>query len=187
MLEAKFQEALKLTGKEIDILVNCAGVQGGAFGYESEELYDNAINTNLKGTYFLSQVVARYMKDMHIKGNILNIASSSSLRPAATSYTISKWGIRGLTLGMAKILAPYGIVVNGLAPGPTATPMLRKNSSEDNLYRAESPIGRFATSEEIANMAVILVSDMSRTIVGDIIYMTGGGGLTTFDDISYKF
>ena len=67
--------------------------------------------------------IVRYMKDNKIKGNILNIASSSSLRPATSAYTISKWGIRGLTLGLAKSLAPLGIVVNGVAPGPTATPL----------------------------------------------------------------
>ena len=61
-----------------------------------------------------------------IKGNILNIASSSSLRPAISAYIISKWGIKGFTMGLAKSLIPYGITVNGIAPGRTATPMLGK-------------------------------------------------------------
>ena len=127
------------------------------------------------------------MKGHSIQGNILNIASFSSLRPADSAYTLSKWGIRGFTLGMAKTLAPHGIVVNGLAPGQTATPMLMKDSNDGNLSCLRTPLGRFATPEEIANMAVILVSDMSRSIMGDIIYMTGGSGLLTYEDNTYVF
>ena len=87
---------------------------------------------------------------------------------------------------MAKTLAPYGITVNGIAPGPTATPMLGKKEGEDIAY-TRNPLGRFTLPEEIANMAVFLVSDMGRSIVGDIIYMTGGSGLVTFDDVDYNF
>ena len=82
------------------------------------------------------------MKDNNIRGNILNIASSSSLRPATSAYALSKWGVRGLTLGLAKSLAPYGIVVNGIAPGPTATPMLLGDDT-DNIARSRIPSGRF--------------------------------------------
>lgn len=173
---------------QIDILVNNAGIlSNDDFGNANPEEFDAVLETNLKGTFFLSQLVAHHMKDNHIKGNILNIASSSSLRPAASAYTISKWGIRGLTLGMAKMLAPYHIVVNGIAPGPTATPMLMRQGVKENIYNSQSITGRYIKPEEIANMAVILVSNMSRMIVGDIIYMTGGAGLLTTDDINYSF
>lgn len=172
--------------QDIDILVNNAGVLGGDISVATEENYDKVLDTNLKGTFFLSKLVAQNMKDKSIKGNILNIASSSSLRPATSAYTLSKWGIRGLTLGLAKSLAPYGITVNGLAPGPTATPMLIKGKiteiTHDNL-----PVGRYAMPEEIANIAVVLTSKMGRMIVGDIVYMTGGAGIITFDDIDYCF
>lgn len=143
------------------------------------------LDTNLKGTAFLSRTVARYMIENKIQGNILNIASSSSLRPAISAYTLSKWGIRGLTLGLAKALIPYGIVVNGIAPGPTATPMLLPDGGED-IGNDTLPGGRYAMPEEIANMAVVLVSGMGRTVVGDIVYMTGGAGLITFEDMNYR-
>lgn len=172
--------------KETDILVNNAGVLGGDISVATEEDYDSILDTNLKGTFFLSQLVARNMKERGIKGNILNIASSSSLRPATSAYTISKWGIRGLTLGLAKVLAPYGITVNGLAPGPTATPMLIKGEIMEITHDA-LPIGRYAMPEEIANMAVIMTSEMGRMIVGDIVYMTGGAGTVTFEDMHYSF
>lgn len=172
---------------EISILVNNAGIQGSQFGVAKEEDYDNVMDTNLKGVFFLSQLVARYMVDNHIEGNILNIASASSLRPAASVYTLSKVGIKEFTLGMAKSLISHGIVVNGLAPGPTITPMLVKQAKEPNLAFGHNPLGRFAMPEEIANMAVILTSNMSRTIVGSIVYMTGGGGTITYEDVQYPF
>ena len=179
----------KVEGREIDILVNNAGTNSLTErwgGQISEEEYDSILNTNLKGTYFFSELVARYMIESKIQGNILNIASSSSLRPGNSAYILSKWGIRSMTLGMAKELMPYGIVVNGVAPGSTATPMLNKSES-DNIYLSSSPLGRYSLPEEIANMAVILTSSMGRTIVVDIVYMTGGSGVITVDDANYKF
>lgn len=90
-----------------------------------------------------------------------------------------------MTLGMAKTYIKHGIVVNAIAPGPTATPMLTKDI--ENLNHSANPLGRFATAEEIANMAAILVSGLGRTIVGDTIFMTGGAALITYDDIKYDF
>ena len=171
--------------KVVDILVNNAGILGAVLPNAKEEDYDLILNTNLKGAFFLSQMIGKYMKEKQIKGNILNIASSSSLRPAVSAYTISKWGLRGLTMGLAKVLSPYGITVNGLAPGPTATPMLKK--SGDNITNDDIPLGRFIMPEEIANMAVFLVSEMGRSIIGDIVYMTGGAGVVTYEDMRYNF
>ena len=186
IFKEKLEEMLRWKDiNQIDILVNNAGVLGGDIRDTTETEYDNIVNTNLKGVFFLSQMIGHYYKEQHIEGNILNIASSSSLRPAASAYTITKWGIRGLTLGLAKILAPYGIIVNGIAPGPTATRMIFKESNTDIAFK--NPIGRCAMPEEIANMAVFLVSNMGRSIVGDIIYMTGGSGLITLDDVNYEF
>lgn len=172
-------------GKHIDILVNNAGILGGAMPNATEAAYDAVMNTNLKGVFFLSQLVGRYMANAGIKGNILNIASSSGLRPANSAYILSKWGIRGLTLGLAKALAPHGITVNGIAPGPTATPMLIKSSNK-NLAN-KTPLGRYVLPEEIAGMAVVLVSGMGKSIMGDIVCMTGGAAVLTFDDVGYHW
>lgn len=171
---------------DIDILVNNAGVLGACMPNADEETYDAVLGTNLKGVFFLSQLVGKHFRDNNIKGNILNVASASSLRPANSAYTISKWGVRGLTLGLAKSLAPYGITVNGLAPGPTATPMLGKFENS-NIKHDRLPLGRYIAPEEIAGMAVVLVSGMARSIMGDIVYMTGGAGILTYDDVPYSF
>lgn len=185
--DAALEEAEAAVGRPLDILVNNAGViAGGSMPNCSMDGFNLTIDTNLRGAYFLSQSFARRLVGAGRKGNILNVCSSSSLRPAISPYTVSKWGLRGLTLGLAKILAPRGVVVNGIAPGPTATPMLMPDG-DDNLVHPGVPTGRYATPEEIANMAVILVSDLSRMVVGDIVYMTGGCGNLTYDDMSYEF
>ena len=186
MFEQVFHSAISLVGgRNIDILVNNAGVLGGHIRTASVTEYDNVMNTNLRGVFFLSQLFGKYMKENHIEGNILNIASSSSLRPAVSAYTLSQWGIRGLTLGLARAFAPYGITVNGIAPGQTATPMLLKDTSRG--LANNTILGRYALPEEIANMAVILVSGLGNTILGDIVYMTGGSALVSYEDMDYHF
>lgn len=186
-MEHKINDLIKsISPRKINILVNNAGIgKGASFPMTSEEDWNKTLETNLKGTYFLSQIIAKYFIRNNIEGNILNISSSSGIRPANSPYMASKWGIRGLTLGMAKALAPHGIIVNGIAPGPTATPMLARGLENPELKT--SPIGRFIRPEEIAGMALVLVSELGRSIVGDTVFMTGGVGLTTFDDISYDF
>lgn len=175
-------EATLATIDDFDILVNNAGyVGGGVFGTTQIAEFDKVLDTNLRGAYFLSQGVANAWIKKGIKGNILNICSASSLRPGESPYILSKWGLRSLTIGMAKKLIPYGIVVNGLAPGCTDTPQFCSNP-EESINNPRNPAGRLVTVEEIGNMAVVLVSDMARMVVGDVVYMTGGGAITTIDD-----
>lgn len=170
----------------VDILVNNAGVNYKGMPNVIEEEYDKVLDTNLKGVFFLSQMFGKYLVKNKIQGNILNVASASSLRPADSAYTVSKWGVRGLTLGLAKSLAKYGITVNGIAPGPTATPMMIHEKT-DGMNLDRLPLGRYIMPEEISNMAVILVSNMGKSIMGDIVYMTGGAGVLTYDDVPYSF
>lgn len=182
-IEDRWKQILShIENKHIDILVNNAGVISKThFGKTDEKDYNLVMETNLKGTYFLSEIVSNYMIENGIKGNILNISSSPALRPAVSAYSMAKWAIHGLTLGMAKKLSPYGIVVNSIAPGPTATRMLQSDNII-NINRMSSPSERYATASEIANLAVIMVSDMSKMLNGDTMYATGGCGLLTFDD-----
>ena len=171
--EALFEE------NRIDILVNSAGVvvKHDFWGIDEKE-YDRIMDTNAKGTFFMSQAVGKAMIEKQIKGHILNVTSSSALRPAWTPYQMSKWAVRGLTLGLADTLLPYGIVVNAIAPGPTATPMLGKTEGS-SISEPNNPSKRYAMPEEIASMAVYMVSDAGRMIVGDTVYMTGGSGTIT--------
>lgn len=185
-IETCIQSLFEKKGFHFDILVNNAGIGSSTFPYISKEDFDNVIDTNLRGATFCAQMFSKYIIQKGFReANILNIASSSSLRPANSPYILSKWGIRGLTLGLAKSLYQYGITVNAIAPGPTATPML--SQSKESLELKTSPLGRFILPEEIANMAVVMVSPLGRSIIGDTVYMTGGAGVITLDDIPYTF
>ena len=175
------QAAQMFEENRIDILVNSAGAHHSkSFEEMTEEEFDNIIDINVKGTFFMCQSMARYMKKNRIKGHILNLSSSSALRPAWGPYQISKWAIRGFTLGLAEQLQPYGIVVNAIAPGQTATPMLGK-SKDGDLYNDYALAGRYITPEEVANLAVFMVSDMGNMIVGDTFYITGGSGTISLE------
>lgn len=177
----KISEAVSLFEEErIDILVNCAGVIAKNNFYDmTEEEYDRVMSINAKGTFFVCQAVSKIMIDRKIKGNILNLSSASALRPAWTPYHMSKWAVRGFTIGLAEMLLPYGIIVNAIGPGPVATEMLGKNEG-DSIYHSSNPSNRYATPEEIAQLALYMVSDMGRLIVGDTVYITGGSGIFTY-------
>lgn len=176
-LDNKILEASTFFDKnKIDILVNSAGIVAkSSFENMEEKEYDFIMDINTKGTFFMCQCMSKYMIEHNIKGHILNLSSSSALRPAWTAYEMSKWAIRGFTLGLADKLLPYGIIVNEIAPGPTATPMLGKKEG-DNIYNISN---RYAMPLEIANMALFLVSEAGNMIVGDTIYITGGSGVIT--------
>ena len=166
-----------------DILVNNAGqILCSTFGHTVVDNYDSIMDINLRGAYFLSQEISNRWIASGIHGNILNVGSSSSLRPGNSPYVLSKWGMRALTIGLAKELIKHGIVVNGIAPGPTATKLFVKDGM-NGINWDRNPTGRLTTEEEISNLAVILVSDMGRMVVGDMLFASGGAGVITVDDL----
>lgn len=143
--------AAKFAENRIDILVNSAGInKNTTFADVTETEYDQIMNVNLKGTYFMSQAVSQLMIEKEVKGHILNVSSSSALRPASTPYRISKWGIKGLTLGLAEKLLPYGIVVNAIAPGPVSTPMIGRNEG-DTIEKPDVVYGRCYEKSKLYN------------------------------------
>ena len=167
---------------EFDILVNNAGfTKGGGLWDSTVESYDKVFDSILRGAWFLSQLFAKRWVDKKMTANILNICSTSSLRPGYSPYTMCKWGERAMTIGLAKRLIPYNIVVNGIGPGVTNVKRLVPDSDQGIAHYC-NPSGRYATEEEIANMAVVLTSGMGRMVVGDIVYMGGGAGIVTIDD-----
>lgn len=181
----KFEAAVKSVVTEygeFDILVNNGGfTKGGGLFDSTVESYDKVFDSVLRGAWFMSQLFAKRWIEKHIEGNILNICSTSSLRPGYSPYTMCKWGERAMTIGLAKRLIPYNIVVNGIGPGVTNVKRLVPDANA-GISHPYNPSGRYATEEEIANMAVVLTSRMGRMVVGDIVYMGGGAGVITVDD-----
>ena len=176
--DCKILEASSMLGdnEPISIFVNAAGYHGSdRFGEVTECTYDSVLDINLKGAFFMTQSAGNYMKIRGIKGHILNVSSAASIKPAWSPYEISKWGLRGLTLGAADELIPYGIVVNAIGPGPVATAMLGHKKG-DTLYTDCVPVERFATPVEIAQLAVIMSSDLCNLVIGDTFFITGGSG-----------
>lgn len=179
-LPDKVSEASEFFGK-IDILVNSAGAHHThEFEDMTEDEYDKIMDTNVKGTFFMCQAMIDYMKKNKIHGHILNVSSSSALRPAEGPYHMSKWAITGLTKGLARRFYKNGIIVNAIAPGQTATPMMDVDKNED-ISNTYAFAGRYALPEEIATLATLMVSSMGDLIVGDTYYMTGGSGVVTFE------
>lgn len=163
---------------DINIFVNNAGIvckdDNGAeqvgFFEKSEEGWDYTMDVNLKGTFFALQAEAAYMRKNAIRGNIVNVCSEMGFRPAAFAYGISKWGVRGMTMGAGAELAPFGIVVNAVAPGETATEILHQKEGE--IKKINSPRGIQAAPEEIAEAIYFL--SQSRNIIGEILVTDGG-------------
>lgn len=163
----------------IDVFVNNAGIvtdediSGSDFLSKTEEAWDRTMNTNLKGLFFAIQAQSRYMIKHKICGHIVNVCSEMSFRPAYNAYTVSKWGALGLTKGLAKRLAPYGIILNGVAPGETATEILRQKEGEP--YAINSPRGERAMPSEIAE-AIYFVAG-SKNMIGSVLLSDGGRSL----------
>lgn len=169
----------ELPNFKVDILVNSAGVnRDSRFPYIEPDVINQVLSVNLVGLLQLSQHVALRMIDLGVRGNILNVGSVSGFRPASGVYEVSKWAVRGLTIGMADELTKYGIVVNSIAPGPTATAMTGRDGDSD-LSLPWNPSGRMADPREIAHLATMLVSESGRLIVGDTLCASGGAGVVS--------
>lgn len=176
LFDEAVEKAVSQFGR-IDILINSAGVHTENLDFWSmtPEEYDRVLDINLKGPYFLSIAIAQYMIRENIKGHILFVTSSRGSEPAWSPYGLSKWGLNGMIKGLAQMFISYEIVVNGIAPGSTATPLLGKNEN-DSIYTTENCMNRMITPDEIATISKMLVSSSGDMIIGDIIHVSGGRG-----------
>jgi len=159
----------------IDVAVNNAGISPEAsLGDTSDELWDRVHAVNLKGQFLVCQAVAGPMAAAGY-GRIVNIASEQGLigAPRMAAYCASKAGVFGLTKALARELAPAGILVNCVAPGPVDTAMLAEADRLPEMAR-RIPLGRIGTPAEIAFAVLFLASPGSSWTTGQILSPNGG-------------
>lgn len=163
----------------IDVLVNNAGIFPRVNFLDMTEVeWHNVLDVNLKGAFLCAQTVARRLVSEARRGAMINLASGAAFRssPGGVHYVASKAGIVGLTRAVAMELAGYHIRVNAIAPGLTDTAQPRYGMSEEDLQETARliPLGRMATPEDIAELAVFLAAEESRHITGQTIHVNGG-------------
>ena len=177
--KSAFQDALKLLGNRIDILVNAAGVQRR---HKSEEFplddWNDVINVNLTAVFSLCQMAAKEMiKRKH--GKIINIASMLSFFGGYTvpAYAASKGGVAQLTKAFSNEWARHGININAIAPGYMATDMntaLINDTVRNKEILSRIPANRWGTPEDMAGVVLFLSSPASDYLNGAIIPVDGG-------------
>ena len=172
----------------LDILVNCAGIAHiGKLENTTEADFDRLFQINVKGVYNTMQAVIPFMKQQH-RGVIINLASVAAFVGIADrfAYTMTKGAVAAMTLSVAKDYVQHGIRCNSISPGRVHTPFvdgfLKANypGKEQEMFEKLSktqPIGRMASPEEIANLALYLCSDEAAFITGTD-YPIDGGFLT---------
>lgn len=162
---------------QIDILINNAGVASSAlFQDTSFEEWNRLMNVNLNGVFHCTQEILPDMIARH-DGKIINISSIWGMVGASNevAYSTSKAAVIGMTKALAKEVGPSNIKVNCIAPGIVMTDMVSEYSLEEfDAIREQIPLGKIGSTEDIANLALFLCSDMSNYITGQVISPNGG-------------
>ncbi len=184
-VERVVRDALQAHGR-LDVLVNVAGVVSfGPAATLAESEWDRVLAINLKGTFLCCQAVIEPMRRQKY-GRIVNIGSvvgknagnarpwispDEQLKAANVAYGVSKAGVHAMTGFLAKELAPHGITVNAVAPGPIATAM---TTAFPEALRALIPAGRMGALDDVARAILFLAARDNGFINGEILDVNGG-------------
>lgn len=179
-VEAMVAETIKHFGG-VDILVNNAGIESAPCLTQdiTEEQWDRVLGINLKGVFLCCQAVIPQMMKQG-QGRIVNIGSTASIRMTffgGADYTVSKYGVGGLTQHLAWELADSNITVNTVCPGGVHTPLMEETTTPE--YREMTikrlvPLGRFTTMEEIGEAVSFFAGDHAAMITGQMLAVDGG-------------
>jgi NAD(P)-dependent dehydrogenase (short-subunit alcohol dehydrogenase family) len=168
--------AVEELGK-VDILVNNAAWQSVKESFleiEDEEV-ERAFRTNVMSFFWITKAALKHMGE---GGAIINTTSIQATQPSPPllHYSATNGAITTFTRGLAQELAPKGIRVNGVAPGPVWTPLIPMSFPPDKVaeFGQDNPMGRPAQPAELAPLYVFLASDESRFIAGEVVGVTGG-------------
>ena len=176
VLQEKVAAAKNIYGR-IDILVNIAGITGSRpieeITYDS---WDKMMNIDLKAMFFVTQAVFSIMKEQG-GGKLVHMSSLAALRGGRSSdasYASAKAGVLNLSKCFALSGAEFGITSNAICPGNILTPMGRSLSWSQKDPKTYIPLGRYGTSEDVANAVLFYASEMSDYITGDYMNISGG-------------
>jgi 3-oxoacyl-[acyl-carrier protein] reductase len=175
--EAFVNDVLKEFGT-VDICVNNAGIsKDNLLLRMTAEQFEDVVRVNLNSVFYMTKQVIRPMMKAR-SGSIINMSSviGEMGNAGQSSYAASKAGIIGFTKSVAKELGSRNIRCNAIAPGFVETDMTSylKEGEGAEKYKAGIPLGRFASGEDIANVALFLASDMGNYITGQTISACGG-------------
>ena len=174
--DAMVKEALAAFGK-LDILVNNAGItRDDLIMRMTPDMWSDVIDTNLSGAFYALKAVTRPMLKAK-GGRIINITSVSGQagQMGQANYSSAKAGLIGLTKAAARELASRGITVNAVAPGFVLTELTQDLPDALKAQITErTPLGRFGTTDEIANAVAFLASDEAAYITGQVLAVDGG-------------
>lgn len=161
----------------VDVLVNNAGIDTVAPLVEMPlEMWREMLDVNLTSVFLCTKAVLPGMIERRF-GRIVNIGSQLGLKGAErmVHYSAAKAGVHGFTRALAREVAPYGVTVNAIAPGPIETELLWSIPDDwREQKKAEVPLGRFGRVEEIAPTAVLLASDGGGYYTGATLNVSGG-------------
>jgi 3-oxoacyl-[acyl-carrier protein] reductase len=163
---------------QVDICVNNAGIsKDNLLLRMTPEQWDDVMTINLKSVFNMTKQVIRPMMKAKA-GSIINMSSVIGLMGNAgqSSYAASKAGIIGFTKSVAKELGRRNIRCNAIAPGFVETDMTGylKEGEQADKYKAGIPLGRFGTTDDIANVTLFLASDLSAYVTGQVLSVDGG-------------
>jgi 3-oxoacyl-[acyl-carrier protein] reductase len=163
----------------VDVLINNAGIlSNNKSEATTPEEWRKVLGSNLDGAFYLAHEVIPGMKARRW-GRIVNtcsLAAKTGGLTAGTAYSTSKGALVSLTFSLARELAPFGVTVNGIAPGYVKTPMVTEQLTEAQRQAliAQIPVGRFCEPEEFAHVVRFLVSPLAGFITGEIVDLNGG-------------
>ncbi len=172
---ALVERALSAFG-QLDVAFDNAGIEAtGALESFEDADYERVFDTNVRGVF--SSIRAQLPALRRSRGSLILTSSTAGSRGFANAaiYTASKHAVEGIMRAAAHELAPAGVRVNVIAPGPTSTDMLdRFTGGHPERLAARVPLGRAASAEEVAAAAVWLASDAARFVNGAVIPVNGG-------------
>jgi len=180
--QAQVERMVQMTVEKygrVDILVNNAGINKLAPAWEmSAETWDFVIRTNLYSTFYCTRAVLPHMVQQR-SGKIVSLASVAGWIGSSDGeahYCAAKAAVMGYTRAVAAEVGKYGIRVNAIAPGLIYNEFLRRIYPDDMFKSVEkrTPLGRVGKPEDIANLALFLVSDEASFITGEVMCCSGG-------------